>query len=362
MKKFLVVQTKEIGDVLVSTALCNNLKQAYPQARVDYLVMDYCAGMAEGNPYIDNLITLDKKQKDDWRYLWQLMRNIRQTAYDAVINSQGQIIGLLTCLFSGAKTRIGFDSFPWRLGHNRIVHFGKDTDHQGNAYMVDDRFSLLAPLQLPKEDRSYYLWLTEQEQRQGRDKLLAAGIDLHRPVVTLGVNSKGAYKCWPIDCFAALAEMMIDRYQVQILVYCGPGEETHNRQLRTLLPEAKQSSVFDSIATSSIRELAGLIVHSQYFIGNDTGPRHIAQALEVPTLSITAPFGDKRIANPDNHPKFRTIDIPGALDLTAEQWDDMRAGIQRGTPQEQDIFRNLTPELVWACADRQINELGLLMS
>ncbi|MHA6962650.1 glycosyltransferase family 9 protein [Zobellella denitrificans] len=360
MKKFLVVQTKEIGDVLVSTALCNNLKQAYPQARVDYLVMDYCAGMAEGNPYIDNLITLDKKQKDDWRYLWQLMKAIRQTAYDTVINSQGQIIGLLTCLFSGANTRIGFDSLPWRLGHNRVVRFGKDTDHQGNAYMVDDRFSLLAPLQLPKEDRNYYLWLSEPETQRGREKLQAAGIDLELPLITFGVNSKGAYKCWPIDHFAELAEMMIDSYQAQILVYCGPGEEAYNRQLKKRLPEAKSSYVFDNIATSSIRELAGLIVHSKYFIGNDTGPRHIAQALEVPSLSITAPFGDKRIANPDDHHKFRTIDIPGALKLTMEQWDNMRSGVQRGTPEEQDVFRKLTPCLVWQSVKQQIDELGLL--
>lgn len=43
--KYLVVQTKQIGDVLISTALCNNLKQNDPSGEVHYLVMDYCAGM-----------------------------------------------------------------------------------------------------------------------------------------------------------------------------------------------------------------------------------------------------------------------------------------------------------------------------
>ena len=57
--KYLVVQTKQIGDVLISTALCNNLKQHDPAGEVHYLVMDYCAGMAQGNPNIDRLIVID---------------------------------------------------------------------------------------------------------------------------------------------------------------------------------------------------------------------------------------------------------------------------------------------------------------
>jgi UDP-3-O-[3-hydroxymyristoyl] N-acetylglucosamine deacetylase/3-hydroxyacyl-[acyl-carrier-protein] dehydratase len=150
--RYLVVQTKQIGDVLVSTALCDNLKKNDPTSEVHYLVMDYCAGMAQGDPYIDKLIVIDKSQRNNWRYLWCLMMQLRQQHYDVVINSQGQMIGLLTCLFSGAKTRIGFDSFPWRLGHNRVVRFGLDTEHQGNCSMLDDRFSLLKPLKLAKED------------------------------------------------------------------------------------------------------------------------------------------------------------------------------------------------------------------
>ena len=142
--KYLVVQTKQIGDVLISTALCNNLKQNDPSGEVHYLVMDYCAGMAQGNPNIDRLIIIEKARRNQWRYMKDLLLAIRRERYDVVVNSQGQMIGLLSCLFSGARLRIGFDSFPWRLGHNRIVRFRKDTEFQGNSTLVDDRFSLPA--------------------------------------------------------------------------------------------------------------------------------------------------------------------------------------------------------------------------
>ncbi|MBL0519261.1 glycosyltransferase family 9 protein [Aeromonas caviae] len=306
--KYLVVQTKQIGDVLISTALCNNLKQHDPAGEVHYLVMDYCAGMAEGNPNIDRLIVIEKARRNEWRYMKDLLLGIRRERYDVVINSQGQMIGLLTCLFSGARLRIGFDSFPWRLGHNRIVRFRHDTEHQGNSTLVDDRFSLLKPLGLAREDRNYYLWLSDGERQRGRETLLAAGVDPTRPLIAMGVNSLGHYKRWPIDCFAKVAQWLIEEHNAQILVYCGPGEEEYNRGLKPLLPEALQASVFDHVQTRSVRELVGLFAHCQLFVGNDTGPRHMAQALDIPLLTIVSPLGHSAIANPVSHPRYRFVD------------------------------------------------------
>lgn len=338
--KYLVVQTKQIGDVLISTALCNNLKQHDPAGEVHYLVMDYCAGMAEGNPNIDRLIVIEKARRNEWRYMKDLLLRIRREQYDVVINSQGQMIGLLTCLLSGAGLRIGFDSFPWRLGHNRIVRFRHDTEHQGNSTLVDDRFSLLKPLGLVREDRNYYLWLSDEERQRGRETLLAADVDPARPLIAMGVNSLGHYKRWPIDCFAEVAHWLIEEHNAQILIYCGPGEEEYNRGLRPLLPEALQASVFDQIKTRSVRELVGLFAHCQLFVGNDTGPRHMAQAIDLPLLTIVAPGGDKIIANPVNHPRYQAIDIFDA------KGTDYRLPPQQKDAFDEALFRAITPELV----------------
>ncbi|TNH85704.1 ADP-heptose--LPS heptosyltransferase [Aeromonas hydrophila] len=341
--KYLVVQTKQIGDVLISTALCNNLKQNDPSGEVHYLVMDYCAGMAQGNPNIDRLIIIEKARRNQWHYMKDLLLAIRRERYDVVVNSQGQMIGLLSCLFSGARLRIGFDSFPWRLGHNHIVRFRKDTEFQGNSTLVDDRFSLLKPLKLASEDRNYYLWLSEEEKQQGKDALLAAGVDLSRPLIAMGVNSLGHYKRWPIDCFARVAQWLIEQHDAQILIYCGPGEEEYNRGLKLLLPAALQASVFDHIKTRSVRELVGLFAHCRLFVGNDTGPRHMAQALDIPLLTIVAPGGGKAIANPVNHPRYQAIDIfevvKGGYQLPHQNLKNFL---------NEDLFRTITPGLVIA--------------
>ena len=306
--KYLVVQTKQIGDVLISTALCNNLKQHDPAGEVHYLVMDYCAGMAEGNPNIDRLIVIEKARRNEWRYMKDLLLGIRRERYDVVINSQGQMIGLLTCLFSGARLRIGFDSFPWRLGHNRIVRFRHDTEHQGNSTLVDDRFSLLKPLGLARR-----IATTISGSATGRD-------------------NGGARPCWPLAstrpghsspwgqlprALQALAHRLLR--QGRPVAHRGAqcpdpgllraGEEEYNRGLKPLLPAALQASVFDHVQTRSVRELVGLFAHCQLFVGNDTGPRHMAQALDIPLLTIVSPGGQDH-----RHPQSRLsspLSLPG---------------------------------------------------
>ena len=74
-----------------------------------------------------------------------------------------------------------------------------------------------------------------------------------------------------------------------------------------MLPAALQASVFDCIQTRSVRELAGIFAHCQLFVGNDTGPRHMAQALDIPLLTIVSPLGHSAIANPVSHPRYQFI-------------------------------------------------------
>ena len=60
--KILVIQQKMIGDVLISSIICNNLRKAYPKAQIDYLVYEATTPVLEGNSSIDNIILFQEKQ------------------------------------------------------------------------------------------------------------------------------------------------------------------------------------------------------------------------------------------------------------------------------------------------------------
>ena len=144
--------------------------------------------MGEGNPNIDRLIVIEKARRNEWRYMKDLLLGIRRERYDVVINSQGQMIGLLTCLLRrppADRLRL----FPWRLGHkSSIVRFRHDTEHQGNSTLGTTGFHCSAFARLASEDRNYYLWLQRRERQRGRGNPLAAGVDPTRPPHRHGVN------------------------------------------------------------------------------------------------------------------------------------------------------------------------------
>lgn len=356
--KILVIQTHDIGDVMLSTALCNALKSAYPEARVDMMTMAHCAGVVEGNPNISEIIILDKKRRGSLRYVYEFLMSIRARKYDVIVNMQGQIVGMLTCLFSLSSRRIGENKFPWRFAHSDNLSLPGSAEPSGEGNAVDVRFAMIAPLLHKPESRVYKIWLGDAELQAAAQTLADAGVDADKPLIALAVNARDAYKQWPLAYFAQIACWLMDNYGVQIFVFFGPGEEEYSRQFKRLIPEDKREMVFDDIRTRSIRELAAIFPHCDLYVGNDTGPRHIAQAVGLPAFAIVSPASNKWGWAPWDNPRYRAVDSGDALGLSSEEWLAIRSKLSAGV-NDAEWFAKLDADFVQSRLQLMIEELGL---
>jgi len=357
--RFLVIQTRDIGDVLLSTALCNALKAAHPSASVDMLTMDHCVGVVEQNPNIDEVLVLEHKRRGHVRYMAKLLGTVRRKRYDVVFNLQGQLIGLLVCVAAWSGRRIGFDRFPWRLAHTDSFRLRAYTEPSGQGWTIDDRFELLTPVGAAVQPRTYRIWLDEAEVARGRALIETAGLDLARPIVALGINARDDYKRWPRKYYAELATWLIEVHGVQLLVFFGPGECAYSKAFRPMLAEHVRAAVFDDVDTRSIRELAMVFRHCALYVGNDTGPRHIAQAVDLPALAIVSPSSDKRAWIPWDEPRFRALDTGDALGLEYVEWQQRRGPLVRGSTEDRSLFCELDVEFVRNEVDKMIADLHL---
>ena len=101
-----------IGDVLVSSILCDNLRKAYPNTQIDYMVYESTIAVLQGNTSFDNLILFkEKHRKSKWEY-FKLLKSIRAEKYDIVIDAYSKLESWLVVLFSGAKQKISY----WKKG------------------------------------------------------------------------------------------------------------------------------------------------------------------------------------------------------------------------------------------------------
>ncbi|MFD0778550.1 glycosyltransferase family 9 protein [Flavobacterium myungsuense] len=161
--KILVIQQKMIGDVLLSTILCDNLRIAYPNATIDYMVYESTIAVLQGNKSIDNLILFeDKHKKSNWEFL-KLLLAIRKNKYDMVIDAYAKIESYLTVLFSGANQKISFSKNWQKILFTDVVDKIK-IPKSNLGLIIEQRLSLLNPLNLKIDLKTFpKLYLTSEE-------------------------------------------------------------------------------------------------------------------------------------------------------------------------------------------------------
>lgn len=182
-KKFLIIQTAFIGDVILATPIIEKLKRFYPSSSIDVLVRKGNEGLLENNPKINKVVIFDKKN-GKYKNLIRLIKSIRKEQYDTVINVQRYMTtGLITAL-SKAPYKIGFDKNPMSryftlaVPHKMSAKEGSDHEVNRNLYLIqsltDDSFEM--PKMYPsatdfekvKCDGEYYcfaptsVWFTKQ--------------------------------------------------------------------------------------------------------------------------------------------------------------------------------------------------------
>jgi len=151
MKKFLVIQTAFIGDVVLATGILEKLHLFYPDAEIDLLVRKGNEGLFSNHPFLYKLLIWDKK-KNKYKNLFEIIKEIRQRKYDVVINVQRfAATGFLT-VFSGARSTVGFDKNPWSfLFTKKIKH--RISNDKNIVHEIERNNDLIAHLTDEKPER-----------------------------------------------------------------------------------------------------------------------------------------------------------------------------------------------------------------
>ncbi len=130
--KILLIQTAFIGDVILATSLIESIYKKYPTAKIDFLLRKGNENLLQKHPFLNDVLIWDKKNK--YKSLFELIKQVRKTRYDAVLNLQRfGATGLLTA-FSKARIKAGFQKnpFSWAFTHKyeHIITTNKNSPHE----------------------------------------------------------------------------------------------------------------------------------------------------------------------------------------------------------------------------------------
>lgn len=270
MAQILVIQTAFLGDAILGTAVLEELRAQYPHAQIDYLVRKGHEALFEDHPFIRQLLVWNKKD-GKYKDLWRLLKLIRNAHYDKVITLQRfASTGFLTG-FSGAKERIGFSKNPLSfLFTQRVPHTYTKHEVLRNCDLVKAKTNGATSDPRPK------LYPQKRHFEKVRHYQNA-------PYITIAPASVWFTKQWPKEKWIEFLSSI--REEMKVLIIGGPGDKT----LGDEIAKATQNSYlsFENLCGElALLETAALMKIAMLNYTNDSGPMHIASAMNAPTRAI----------------------------------------------------------------------------
>ncbi len=287
IKKILVIRFRRVGDAVISTVLCSSLRKTFPGAVIDYVLNEGIATLFEHHPDIDHIIRFSNKDMDGLgAYTKKVKQVMKAGRYDLIVDCRSTVKTLWFSLYSL--------STPYRIGrkkcYNGILHNYR-VDNEGVVDEVTKTLMLLKPLEKSfdvKYERFFKVYVTDREKKDFKNYMQAQGIDFSRPVVICTVVTRLVHKMWDSGRMKEILRRIIDRYDAQLIFnFGGKEEEVLARQLHHEMNS--DSRIFMNIEAGNLRELAAMIGLSGFLFGNEGGPRHISQALDIPSFAIYPP-------------------------------------------------------------------------
>lgn len=287
--KLLLIRPRNIGDVLLSSPLIRALRLAYPHAELDYLTTARCAEMLRGNPHLDRVLPYPLHNRP-WTYA-QAARDLRRAKYDVVIDLEGARVTARLTWFTAAPMRIGYDAPTpgWAYTH-------KVPEPGIRQYWVLEQAELLRPLGLSIDSVRTESFLNEWERARGARILERLGVTAGNPFVAMTPGSAAAHNVWPGDRFAQVADHLAARWGLRTVLLYGPGQEGFVRAVRDAV---RQPDLCQIAVTPTMREAGAVLERSTMYVGTDTGTRHVAIALGVPTVGVFGRQFPERWTPPD---------------------------------------------------------------
>ncbi len=286
MGKIMVRSTNWIGDAVMTTPALGDLRAAFPRAEIVLVANPIVAELFSGHPHCDRILVYDKKGRHrGMAGLFSFCGSLRRERFDAAILFQNAMGAALMACMARIPVRAGYrtDGRGVLLTHGVSVGRRERSLHHTDYYR-----NMLDALGIRGGDGRLNLSLTPGET-QWADSVLQGG-------GWAAINPGAAYgsaKRWYPERFAQVADALIERYGLKVLMTGSTGEAP----LGSAIAQNMNKPVLDLMGKTTVRQMAALLSRCALVITNDSGPMHIAAALDLPIVALFGPT-DARVTSP----------------------------------------------------------------
>ncbi len=295
MNRILVIQHKMIGDVLITSIICNNLKKAYPNAQIDYLVNDNTIDVLKGNPNIDSLIIFKKNHQNSTYELIKFALGLRKNKYDLVIDAYSKLQSWIIVLLCGGKRKISYKKIGRTFLYDDNIPYAENpSSNLGLA--IERRLSLLSPLKFDFElDPNPKLFLDRLEIELADKIFEKHRVNSLKKTIMISLLGSEKLKTYPLQYMTEIIDFISDHYNVNILFNYFPKQLEEAKIVFDSCKKSTQKNIYFDLLGSNLREYIAIMNKCDIIVGNDGGAINLAKALNKPSFIIFSPWIEKKI-------------------------------------------------------------------
>ncbi|MEO8399612.1 MAG: glycosyltransferase family 9 protein [Ignavibacteriaceae bacterium] len=279
IKKILCIKPRGIGDIILSTIILDNLTKHFPNAKVDYLVEDFAKAAVENNPFVNKVLTIKQKE-----FPLKAALKIRKENYDLILDLWSNPRSAQITFLSGVKYKAGYAYRGRKYAYNILA-----SSERGDHHSAEHNLELLKAIDVPIISKKIHFYVNDKDYKFGKDFIQN---NFSKDERIIGIIPAGGWPSKRCDAskWVEICREINEKYKMTFLILWGPGDEKDANYIKEHL-----NSKAILAPKTNLNEMTGLIKNCDLVIANDSGPMHIAAALNIPTLGIFGP------TNPEHH-------------------------------------------------------------
>lgn len=283
IRKILIIQLGDIGDVVWAIPAFWAVKNSFPQADVSVLTRKPNGDLLHDDLHIDTAFQIGKKTV--WEEL-QLFISLRRKKFDLIFDLRADDRGAYTSFFVGARIRAGL-YYPGLCRRNiMFTHLVDPPPAVTRTYgAAEQSLRIIRGFGIKENTVIPQIFVSSVTKNKMERLLTAENVAVRNGYVTINPFSRWSYKEWGMNKWRELISFIWQKYEMPVLILGSEDEKGRADQLSIASP----SSVHNFAGKTSLHEMAGLLQMSRLHIGVDSAAPHIAAAVGTPTLTIYGP-------------------------------------------------------------------------
>ena len=271
-----ILRLSALGDITHALPIFHTIRQAWPNTKITWII-----GKAEYEliKHLKNVEFIIFDKKAGFSAYRDIRNKLKNKHFDILLHMQMSLRASLISLLVKAEVKIGFDKK--RAKDGQWLFTNKKIQHKEKQHVIDSFFGFTESIGIQEKKYDWDIPLLPEDVQSSKNLL-----NIDSKYIIISPCSSKAYRNWNTQGYAALADYINEKYNLSIVLT--GGNSSIEQQYATEISEQTSCSVYNLVGKTSIRELLSVINEAEFMISPDSGPAHMATAMNTPVIGLYA--------------------------------------------------------------------------